>query len=100
SNDLFNILQSSSILPNSFNDLGLSSAELRNVRVQYAANLDTIEKKYNYWSKKNVSTKSSSEANHINRNRMRNILRQEHYKSEKIYKKCASSHEPYNILKI
>ncbi|CEG76743.1 hypothetical protein RMATCC62417_11600 [Rhizopus microsporus] len=43
---LFDILQSSSILPNSFNDPGLSSAELRNVRVQYATNLETM------WSNK------------------------------------------------
>ncbi|CEG77138.1 hypothetical protein RMATCC62417_11935 [Rhizopus microsporus] len=58
------------------------------------------EKKYNSWNKKNVSTKSSSESNYINRNRVRNVLRQEHYKFEKIYKKCASSYESCNILKI
>ncbi|CEG77137.1 hypothetical protein RMATCC62417_11934 [Rhizopus microsporus] len=40
--NLLDILQSSSILPNSFNDPGLSSAELGNVCVQYATNLDTM----------------------------------------------------------
>ncbi|PHZ09503.1 uncharacterized protein RHIMIDRAFT_263004 [Rhizopus microsporus ATCC 52813] len=46
---LLDILQSSNILPNFFNDRGLSSVELQYARIQYATNLDAI------WSNKKSS---------------------------------------------